>query len=128
MGSGEDGGIAGGDSEGPEENLSQKELFDPQTYISKIPTDEKVLDSLTKDRNFAYYQLGLIYKEKFREYNLATNKLETLLTYNPEERLVLPSKYNLYKIYDQLEDTAQAEKWKNDILNNHPDSRYAEIL
>ena len=126
--SGEDGGIAGGDSEGPEENLSQKELFDPQTYISKIPTDEKVLDSLTKDRNFAYYQLGLIYKEKFREYNLATNKLETLLTYNPEERLVLPSKYNLYKIYDQLEDTAQAEKWKNDILNNHPDSRYAEIL
>ncbi|MCB0458278.1 MAG: hypothetical protein KDC91_11090, partial [Flavobacteriaceae bacterium] len=43
-------------------------------------------------------------------------------------RLVLPSKYNLYKIYDLLENTSEAEKWKNDILNNHPNSRYAEIL
>lgn len=50
------------------------------------------------------------------------------MSFQPEERLVLPSKYNLYKIYDLLGDLTEAEKWKNDILNNHPDSRYAEIL
>lgn len=110
------------------EGASKSELLDPKTYLSTIPTDEKVIDSLTKDRNFAYYQLGLIYKEKFREYGLATNRLEKLLSYQPEERLVLPSKYNLYKIYDLLENVSQAEKWKNDILTNHPNSRYAEIL
>ena len=59
---------------------------------------------------------------------MAINKLETLLGYGPEERLILPSKYNLYKIYDLLENEAQANKWKNDIINNHPESRYAEIL
>ncbi|MEZ4818100.1 MAG: tetratricopeptide repeat protein, partial [Flavobacteriaceae bacterium] len=110
------------------DGASKSELLDPKTYLATIPTDEKVIDSLTKDRNFAYYQLGLIYKEKFREYGLATNRLEKLLSYGPEERLVLPSKYNLYKIYDLLENTSEAEKWKNDILNNHPNSRYAEIL
>jgi hypothetical protein len=30
------------------------------------------------ERNKAYYQLGVIYKEKFKEYELA-NKLEQLL-------------------------------------------------
>ncbi|MGJ8665417.1 MAG: tetratricopeptide repeat protein [Patiriisocius sp.] len=108
--------------------VSESAFFDPQTYIETIPSDPKLLDSLTKDRDFAYYQLGLIYKEKFKEYDLAANRLEKLLTYNPEERLVLPSKYNLYKIYVELEDESNASKYKNDILTNHSDSRYAEIL
>lgn len=103
-------------------------LYDPQTYIADIPKDQAIIDSIAKERNFAYYQLGLIYKEKFREYQLAANRLETLLGYQPQERLVLPSKYNLYKIYDLLENRSMADKWKNDILSNHPDSRYAEIL
>ncbi|MEL6810830.1 MAG: hypothetical protein AAFP76_05800 [Bacteroidota bacterium] len=115
-------------AEGKEEPIAESELYKPETYLEKIPKDPKVIDSLTADRNFAYYQLGLIYKEKFREYGLATDRLEKLLSYGPEERLVLPAKYNLYKIYDLLESTALADKWKNDILNNHPDSRYAEIL
>ncbi|MBT8262798.1 MAG: hypothetical protein KJO05_08250 [Bacteroidia bacterium] len=108
--------------------ISENERFKPETYIALIPSDEKVIDSLTKERNFAYYQLGLIYKVKFKEYGLAANRLEKLLTYNPEDRLILPSKYNLYKIYQQLERPALADKYKNDIINNHPESRYAEIL
>jgi len=102
--------------------------FDPETYLSRIPKDQAVIDSLTKDRDFAYYQLGLIYKEKFREYGLAVNRLEKLLSYGPEERLILPAKYNLHKIYVQMENIAQADKYKNDIISNYPDSRYAEIL
>jgi outer membrane protein assembly factor BamD (BamD/ComL family) len=83
---------------------------------------------LLKDRNFAYYQLGLIYKDKFKEYNLAKDKLQTLLKSDPEERLILPSKYNLYKIYSLLGLNDEAEIAKNDIISNHPDSRYATIL
>jgi tetratricopeptide (TPR) repeat protein len=108
--------------------IAENEMFQVETYISRIPTDRVVIDSITKDRNFAYYQLGLIYKEKFKEYNLAANRLEKLLSYSPEERLILPSKYNLYKIYGELNNEALALQYKNDILNNHSDSRYAEIL
>lgn len=109
-------------------SISENELFKPETYIARIPTEPKAIDSITGDRNFAYYQLGLIYKEKFKEYNLAANRLEKLLTFQPEERLILPSKYNLYKIYAVLENTSLADKYKNDIINNHPNTRYAEIL
>ena len=109
-------------------NATEEELFDPQFYIARIPTEEKAIDSLAKDRNFAYYQLGLIYKDKFKEYNLAKDKLQDLLKSNPEERLILPSKYNLYKIYKLLNLEGEAEISKNDIISNHQDSRYATIL
>ncbi len=108
--------------------IAENELYKPASYIERIPTDQKVIDSLGKDRNFAYYQLGMIYKEKFKEYELAANRLEKLLTYNPEERLLVPAEYNLVKIYEILEKPSEADKYRNDILNNHADTRYAEIL
>ena len=109
-------------------SLTEGARFKIETYLAAIPTDQAELDTLKIDRDFAYYQLGLIYKEKFKEYPLAASRLEKLLTFNPEERLVLPAKYNLYKIYGQMERTAQADQYKNDILNNYAESRYAEIL
>ncbi len=107
---------------------SEDELFDPQFYISKIPSETKEIDSISKERNYAYYQLGLIYKEKFKEYGLAKNKFQNLLKSNPEERLMLPSKYNLYKIYELLGHNDEASIAKTDIISNYPDSRYATIL
>jgi tetratricopeptide (TPR) repeat protein len=101
--------------------------YNTEFYLSQIPTDQKLLDSLAKDRNFAYYQLGLIYKEKFKEYALAASRLEQLLKNNPEERLVLPSMYNLYKIYQQIS-ASKAEEMKQRILAQYPNSRYAQIL
>ena len=109
-------------------DASEEELFDPEFYISKIPTEQTAIDSLAKDRNFAYYQLGLIYKDKFKEYVLAKDKLKALLESNPEERLILPAKYNLHKLYVLLNQSGEAEIAKNDIINNNPDSRYAAIL
>lgn len=104
-----------------------EEKYTASFYIKDLPTSQKVIDSITRERNFAYYQLGSIYKEKFKEYKLAANKLEQLLNYNPEERLVLPSMYNLYKIYEIInKEKALAMKLK--IISQYPNSRYAEIL
>lgn len=96
-------------------------------YTKQLPSSSKELDSIAKERNFAYYQLGVIYKEKFKEYKLAAEKLETLLQNNPEERLVLPSMYNLYKIYEII-DPAKAAQMKSQIISEYPSSRYAQIL
>jgi len=109
-------------------SATEDERFDPQFYISKIPSEPKVIDSISKERNYAYYQLGLIYKEKFKEYELAKHKFQNLLNSNPEARLVLPSKYNLYKIYEILGEDAEATIAKTDIISNYPESRYATIL
>ncbi|MEM1257727.1 MAG: hypothetical protein AAGH81_04300 [Bacteroidota bacterium] len=105
----------------------QEERYSVTYYLDQLPTDPTIIDSLVGERNFANYQLGLIYKEKFKENLLAAGKLEAVLKGNPEERLVLPSKYSLYKIYQET-GSPLVEGIRQDILTNHADSRYATIL
>ncbi len=111
--------------------VSDKEVIEPRFtidfYTNQIPVDQVVIDSLQKERNFAYYQLGMIYKDKFKEYALAQDKLENLLNSNPEERLILPSMYNLYRIYEILGSEKKAPM-RAEITAKYPDSRYAQII
>lgn len=117
------------DTSNPEEKQPEEvsEKYNTDFYIKQLPTSQIVIDSLAKERNFANYQLGVIYKEKFKEYELAATKFELLLQSKPEERLILPSMYNLFKIYE-ITDKSKAEIVKNQIISNYPNTRYAQIL
>ncbi|MSP84957.1 MAG: gliding motility protein [Flavobacteriaceae bacterium] len=117
------------DKEGLEKKIDAKveEKYTAAFYMKEIPKNQIILDSIAKQRNFAYFQLGTIYKEKFKEYQLAANKLEQLLKNNPEERLVLPSMYNLFKIYEII-NKVEALAMKERIISQYPNSRYAQIL
>ncbi|MFV8358877.1 tetratricopeptide repeat protein [Flavobacterium sp. LS1P3] len=103
------------------------EQYTTDFYLKQLPIAQTEIDSIGKERNFAYYQLGIIYKEKFKENNLAIAKLEQLLNNNPEEKLVLPSMYNLYKLH-QITDASKAEAMRKRISAQYPDSRYAQIM
>ena len=104
-----------------------EEKYTEDYYLKQLPKTQIEIDSIAKERNFAYYQLGVIYKEKFKEYELASNKLEQLLQQNPEEKLVLPAMYNLFKIY-QITNSTKAEEMKTRISSQYPNSRYAQII
>jgi len=117
----------------PLEFLSTANVFDNAKkyeldyYISRIPTEKEEIDSIAAFRNDAYYKLGLIYKEQFKEYPLAAERLEKLLSFDPKESLILPTKYHLYKIYANF-NPEKSNKYKEDVVNNYPDSRYANII
>lgn len=124
--------VAGLENDNAEATLENKEEKENPRYLASFYTNQlpktiKERDSLAKERNFAYYQLGIIYKEKFKEYELAANRLEMVLRNKPDERLVLPSMYNLYKIYEII-DKSKASQMKDKIVSQYPDSRYAQIL
>jgi hypothetical protein len=103
------------------------EKYTTDYYLKQLPKSQTVIDSITKERNAVYFQLGVTYKEKFKEYNLASTRLEQLLSYQPEEKLILPTKYNLYKIY-QITNPTKAESIKEEIISQYPNSRYAQII
>lgn len=109
-------------------NLDNDPLYDPMTYVSQIPGERSILDSLATQQNLAYYQLGVIYNENYGEYDLAAKRLEFMLGNQPQERLILPAKYNLYKIYGAQGRLREQEEIKNDILQNYSDSRYAAFI
>ena len=110
-----------------EDGVVLDEKYTTAFYLKDLPKNQIILDSIAKERNFAYFQLGTIYKEKFKEYQLAANKLEQLLKNNPEERLVLPSMYNLFKIYEII-NKEKALVMKERIISQYPNSRYTQIL
>ena len=103
------------------------EQYTTDFYLKQLPTETVEIDSIHKERNFANYQLGIIYKEKFKENRLAITKLEDLLNSNPEEKLVLPAMYNLYKLYE-IADGSKANYMKSRIIAQYPQSRYAQIV
>ena len=103
------------------------EKYTTDFYIKQLPKSQTAIDSISKERNAVYFQLGVAYKEKFKEYNLASTRLEQLLRYQPEDKLVLPTKYNLYKIY-QITNPDKAASLKEEIIAQYPNSRYAQII
>lgn len=101
--------------------------YDITTYLAKIPTQKAVIDSLKAERDNSYYNLGLIYKEQFKQANLAINKFEKLLSYNPDESLSIPTKYHLYQLYKES-DSTKAATLKNDLITNYPTSKYIQLF
>ncbi len=118
--------ISSGDTDVDADNQVNKR-YELATYLETIPTDKVAIDSLTFQRNDALYQLGLIYKEQFKNPQLAIKNLERLQTVNTDERLSLPINYHLYQIYTEL-NSSKANQYKNVILTKYPDTKYAQII
>lgn len=108
------------------ENTTDKR-YDPAFYIAQIPTNEEQIKLLKKDLDNAYYQLGVIYYERLQEYGLGAARLEKLLTIDPDQRLIEPAKYHLYKIYSII-DPAKATAMLEDMKANHPNSQYTQVI
>ena len=101
--------------------------YEISTYLETVPSSAKELDSLTFDRNTALFELGLIYKEQFKNPPKATRNLERLLVSNPDKELILPANYHLYQLY-LLTGNAKAAQYKDFILNSYPDSPFSKII
>ena len=113
-----------------DQNIAQgslQEKLELSYYLDKIPSKKGVIDSIENERNTAYFKLGIIYKEQFKELELAKDKFEKLLTYNPDLALLVPVKYHLYKIYES-QGNEKAMALKNDIGTNYATSKYAKII
>ncbi len=113
-----------------DQNMAQvsiEEKLELSYYLDKIPSEKVATDSIANERNTAYFKLGIIYKEQFNELDLAKDKFEKLLTFNPDLALLVPAKYHLYKIYESQGDE-KAISLKNDIGTNYADSKYAKII
>ncbi|APG66491.1 hypothetical protein LPB136_11580 [Tenacibaculum todarodis] len=118
--------VSSNDTDVDADNQTNKR-YELATYLETIPTDKVAIDSLTFQRNDALYQLGLIYKEQFKNPQLAIKNLERLQTVNTDERLNLPINYHLYQIYTSL-NSPKANEYKNVILTKYPDTKYAQII
>ncbi|WCC42355.1 hypothetical protein PJJ26_13125 [Tenacibaculum finnmarkense] len=105
--------------------------YELSTYLNEIPSDKKIITSLIESRNDALYQLGLIYKEQFKNNNLAIKNLTRAQKEQLKKQdtsLELPISYHLYQLYRLENNVAKAGYYKNIILTKYAPTTFAEII
>ncbi|MGB1019587.1 MAG: tetratricopeptide repeat protein [Flavobacteriaceae bacterium] len=103
------------------------EIISPEAMASKLPTTQVAKDSIKNVNQNAYLQLGLIYKEKFDEIEMAVEHLETFLRRNPTNKKRVEALYHLYKVHENR-DIPKANKYKDELIQNFPESTFATFL
>lgn len=118
----------GGETKDSVEVTKTNTKYDLESYLSTIPTKKETIDSLKFGRNQALYELGLIYKEQFKNQNLAKQRLERVASLQPNPVLILPINWHLYQLYTDLGNKQKAEKHKKIILTQYPETKFAQII
>ena len=113
-----------------EQEKASSEFFfveKPENYVNVLPQTKEEIDSIKKLNQNAYLQLGMIYKESFKNYVLAGDRLAHLLQLNPAEEIATPALYHLFKIYEKVL-PQNAQVYFDRIVSNYPNSPYVKIL
>ncbi len=107
--------------------LDKSKKYDVDYYLSRIPNDQTILNGMKKENAKALYQLGMSYKEKFKAYPLAIERLERFIQENPQDKQVVPASYHLYKMLEKS-DPEKAAYYKNLLVQKFPDSRFTQRI
>tara|TARA_B100002019_G_scaffold120366_1_gene103333 strand:+ start:1015 stop:3507 length:2493 start_codon:yes stop_codon:yes gene_type:complete len=118
--------VKGSISESALANMSMEDRV--KLILETIPKESEKIDSVKQSRQEIYYKLGSIYKDQFDEPQLSNVIFYDLLNFNTDKKLIPPTKYFIYKNLVSLDSLSAAENFKNQIIENHPESKYAAIL
>ncbi len=124
-----DGIAMDGDIEMPDERTEeQTDRFSRETYLSNLPLEPEQLQQSNKRVMLSYYNKGLLYKDRFKNERKAAEAFETLNKRFPDNDHKLYSYYFLYDIHAKNNNYAQANIYKNKIMEEFPDTDFAKIL
>ncbi|MFK7921953.1 MAG: tetratricopeptide repeat protein [Bacteroidia bacterium] len=100
---------------------------DKAKYYKDIPTTDEETNIAADKIEDALYGLAQLYSTQLNEPDSARKTYEDLLQRFPEGEYELQSHYALFKLY-QAKGSNRADRHKQYILNNHPNTVYALLL
>lgn len=100
----------------------------PEYYLKQIPaTDEERMVSNDVIQE-GLYNMGVILKDKLEDFPAAASEFGRLLSRYPDNVYRLDTYYNLYLMYMREGNTADAERFRQLIINDFPDSKYGQAM
>ena len=97
-------------------------------YLVDIPLTDSAFAVSEQKMEMAYFNLGVVYKDKFADYPLAIDAFNDYLKKYPKSENEVSAMFNLYKTYLLEKDYANADIYKKRIISEYPDTDYAKIL
>ena len=114
-----------------DESAGTRRIDDTQTpeyYLQNVPLTDSMMRVSHKMIEESLYASGYIYNTDFDEYAMAAAQYEDLIRRYPQSDYIVPSYYYLNHLYNRLGNTADAEKYKNRLLSEAPESIFAKII
>lgn len=106
-------------------NSTKKEK---EYYLTDLPLNDSLLKKSDARIIDAYYNLGSTYKEELNNNKKAIASFEELNKRYTDHKYKLSTYYQLYRIFTSVRNQAQADYYKNKLLNEYPNSEYAQII
>jgi tetratricopeptide (TPR) repeat protein len=97
-------------------------------YTKDIPYTDAQKETANKEIAAALLSAGYIYYQGLNNYDKAIVTFLDLHRRYPQYPQILPSSYHLYCIYDKIGQYPNANFYKNKILNEYPESEFAQML
>jgi tetratricopeptide (TPR) repeat protein len=97
-------------------------------YLKGLPKTEEDFKKSDDKLKIAYYELGVIYRDDFNDFDQSNNYFELLNNRYPKHKAEVEALYQLYRNYDKQKNTSKKETNKNLIITEYPNSEYAQLL
>ncbi len=97
-------------------------------YLRQIPSTPAELQTANDIVQEGLYNMGLILKDKLDDYQAARKEFNELESRYPDNIYRLDVYYNMYLMAVRENDKSLADKWRNKILSDFPESPYGQAL
>lgn len=97
-------------------------------YLTDLPLSDSLIRKSDRRIIDAYYNLGSTYKEELNNNKKAIATFEELNSRFVDHKYKVATYFQLYRIFTSIKNQAQADLYKNKILNEYPNSEYAQII
>lgn len=94
----------------------------PEYYLAQIPTTEEQRQTAHQVIQEGLYNMGVILKDRLEDFDASAAQFTRLLTDYPDNEYRLDTYYNMYLMYVRQNRTADAEVYRQLILDNFADS------
>lgn len=97
-------------------------------YLTDLPLSDSLMRKSDKTITDAFYNLASTYKDELNNNKKAIATFEELNNRYAEHKYRLAVCFQLYRIFSDIKNKSQADFYKNKILNEYPNSEYAQII
>lgn len=104
------------------------QTHDPNFYLSQIPKTENDITASNQLIAKSLYEMAKIYDLKLNNYPISLDTYKEYQHRYNTDTLMLESLYSSYKLCEKLNNETDKENYKNQIINDYPNSTYAAIL
>lgn len=128
---GEEGAIAENDSVPAADAAELEKENDPhfpEYYLKQIPSTDEDKQTANDVIQEGLYNMGVILKDKLEDFNAAETEFESLLSRYPDNIYRLDTYYNLYLMFMRAGEVSKAERYRQLMLTEFPDSKYGMAM